>query len=86
MEHKHDSKMMWGMMLACALPILFVSFAGAGRSSPIVWGVVGLGLMVLFHWVVMRWLHKDKKSPPAPDEPPTKANNKSPDENKPSGH
>lgn len=70
MDHQqHDSKMMWLMMLACAAPIIFVSFAGSGTTSRIIWMVLGLGLMFLLHWVVMRWMHRGQQDKHAP--PPT---------------
>lgn len=78
--------MMWGMMLACALPILFTSFAGSGRSNPIVWAVVGLGLMVLLHWLVMRKHHQGNSMGHEPRSETTKPNDRSQDGNKPSCH
>lgn len=87
MDHnQHDSKMMWGMMLACAVPILLTSLGSAGRKNPIVWAVLGLGLMVLLHWVVMRRLHRGKKPEHAPGMASEKTDDKPQDGNTPSCH
>lgn len=55
MNHQHhDSKMMWLMMLGCALPLLLATFFGSGGSSAGIWIVIGIGGMVLLHWIAMR--------------------------------
>jgi hypothetical protein len=78
--------MMWGMMLACALPILFISIAGSGRNNPIVWAVLGLGLMVLLHWLIMRKHHQGHTTGHEHHSATTKHNDQSQDANRPSCH
>lgn len=58
--------MMWMMMLACALPLLVVSFTGAGRR-PSIWLVGGLGAMLILHWLAMRFMHRSPEGT-APDD------------------
>lgn len=50
--------MMWVMALACALPILISVFVGSGRSNRVVWVLLGVGAMMLFHWLIMRLFHQ----------------------------
>lgn len=78
--------MMWGMMLACALPILFVSIAGSGRNNPIAWAVLGLGLMVLLHWLVRRKRHRGHATGHEPPSEIAKHHDQSDGANKPAGH
>lgn len=50
----HDSKMMWLMMLACFVPIIFLAFTGGvGRNS--IWWLLGAGAVMLgLHAFAMR--------------------------------
>ncbi len=52
--------MMWLMVLACAVPIIGISFAGSGNANRTTWAVLGLGLMFLLHWIVMKISHRHK--------------------------
>lgn len=59
--------MMWGMMLVCAVPLIIIAFIGSGVRSSTLLVVLGLGGMVLLHWVVMKVLHRghqDRHQPP----------------------
>jgi len=56
--------MMWLMMLACAVPIIITSFGGSGSTRPIIWATLGLGLMFLLHWIMMKVMHRNKSAPP----------------------
>lgn len=49
----HDMRMMWIMMLACALPLLIVSFGGTGTNRTILI-IVAFGLMFGLHALLMR--------------------------------
>ncbi|MBI4089919.1 MAG: hypothetical protein HY421_00785 [Candidatus Kerfeldbacteria bacterium] len=60
-HRRHDSKMMWVMLLACALPLLLVSLAGTNRS-PVLWFTVGLGGMLLLHGTIMRSMHRSSQN------------------------
>lgn len=54
MHHQHHGgKMMWLMMLACALPLL-VSVVIGGRNGASLWILLGLGFMFALHWLAMR--------------------------------
>ncbi len=63
---------MWLMMLACALPLVIISFAGQGRKLSVVWIVIALGGMFFVHWVVMRFSKKANQKSTPPDAPPPK--------------
>ncbi len=55
MNHgQHNSRMMWMMMLACALPLLVVRFIPALGRSPVISTIVVLAGMVTLHWLFMR--------------------------------
>lgn len=54
MNHDHHGgKMMWVMMLACAVPVL-VSVVTRGRTGATFWVLLGIGTMFGLHWLAMR--------------------------------
>ena len=76
----HDSKMMWLMMLACLVPIIFLAFIGGGTGRSSIWWLLGAGAVMLgMHALAMRGHgshgHKDDTSVSAagnqPAVPPT---------------
>lgn len=78
----HDSKMMWMMMLACFLPIIFLAFTGGGAGQSSIWWLLGVGAVMLgIHAFAMRGHgshgHVDNASAGAaanqPTAPPTTA-------------
>lgn len=51
----HDSKMMWLMMLACFVPIIFLTFTGGGAGRNSTWWLLGAGAVMLgLHAFAMR--------------------------------
>ncbi len=61
---KDDSWMMWMMVICCAIPLillLILGFGGKnlGASNWLVLG--GVGLMVLFHFLIMGKSHKSHR-------------------------
>lgn len=51
----HDSKMMWMMMLACFVPIIFLTFTGGGAGRNSIWWLLGAGAVMLgLHAFAMR--------------------------------
>lgn len=45
-------------MLACAVPLIITSFGSSGSTQPVIWVVIGLGAMLLLHWLAMRFMHR----------------------------
>lgn len=72
MNHDHhDSRMMWMMMLACALPLLVVRFIPALGRSPVVSLMVIVGGMFILHWLFMRPRRSNQISETKPKDPPS---------------
>lgn len=78
--------MMWGMMLACAVPLIIIAFVGSGRSSPILWTVIGLGGMFILHWVVMKAFRRSDHSDKTPTPPAAPDGQTPPDTDRPHVH
>ena len=58
MHNNHDSKMMWVMMLMCALPLVILIFASSFSFNSN-WFVIGIiVLMIVGHFWFMRRGHK----------------------------
>lgn len=70
-HNQHNTRMMVGMMLACALPLLIVSVVPAFGRSPIISLVVVLGGMVVLHWLFMRPHRFHRASQDEPKAPPS---------------
>lgn len=85
-HQQHDSKMMWGMMLACALPLVIITFLGSGRRNSVLWAVIGLGGMFILHWVVMRLFHRHRHSERPHHQEQESTKERSEDNNRPACH
>ncbi|KKS77542.1 MAG: hypothetical protein UV88_C0003G0006 [Parcubacteria group bacterium GW2011_GWA1_43_21] len=61
-ENKNFSRLMWLMMLCCALPFLFIILFGAGGQileTPIWFIFGGMAIMMIIHFLMMKKTHKN---------------------------